>query len=111
YNFKERRPIGDTPFDHGFTGLEFDGDGWATTELHDPKTGVTALYRQDKPFGHQQIFSGEALPDEGRHRRVLAVEPMSASADALNRGEEWGLLWLQPGQEWQGNLELMVKRR
>ena len=110
YDFGQRRPIEDTQFDHGFTGMEFDGDGWATTEIYDPKTKVTVLYRQDRSFPFGQNFSGEALPDKGRHRRVFAAEPMSSSADALNRGEEGGLLWIQPGQIWEGNLELMVKR-
>jgi galactose mutarotase-like enzyme len=43
-----------------------------------------------------ELFTGDTLPDEGRRRRGLGVEPMTAAPDAFNSGD--GLVVLEPGQ-------------
>jgi aldose 1-epimerase len=59
------------------------------------------------PSGKQfyvESFTGDSLPEEGRRRRGLGVEPMTAAPDAFNSGD--GLITLEPGQTHVASWEL-----
>ena len=73
-----------SPVEHAVAWL--DGDAGRTTVWADPDFGVLLAY------------TNRSFPNaEGMG---IALEPMTAAADALNNGA--GLRWLQPGERWSG---------
>lgn len=95
YDFTEGREIGGTPFDDGFTDLVRDEHGHAVTVLADPATGHGVALWVDAGHGWLQVYSGDDVPATAR--RSLAVEPMTAPADAFRSGH--GLRVLAPAGE------------
>jgi aldose 1-epimerase len=92
YDFRVPRLIGGTVLDTCFTDLE-PGDR-VTVTLRGPDGQGAALWLGDgQPF--VQLYSGDTLP-EGRRRTALAVEPMTAPANAFVSGD--GLVVLAPGE-------------
>jgi len=49
-------------------------------------------------FGFLQVYTPTAFPTLAGPDLAIAIEPMTAPANALNTGQ--GLRWLQPGEEW-----------
>ena len=93
YDFRERRPIGDTVLDHAFTDLVRGTDGRARVVLRSPAGNGVELW-VDERFGWLQAYSGDDQgPDTAR--TALAVEPMTAPPDAFNSGDD--LVVLDPG--------------
>lgn len=92
YDFRAGRPIGTTVLDHAFTDLARDPEGRATAELSDPASGQGVALWVDEHHEWLQIYSADDVKSTAR--RSLAVEPMTAPADAFRSGE--GLLVLAP---------------
>lgn len=92
YDFRSPRLIGDVGFDDGFTDLVRDADGVATLTLTDPAAGRGVALWVDERHRWLQLFSADDVP--GTARRSLAVEPMTAPADAFRSGRD--LLTLAP---------------
>ncbi|MDN3311447.1 aldose 1-epimerase family protein [Microbacterium oryzae] len=86
--------LGDVSLDRAYGGLARDGDGLARTVLAAPD-GRTLTVWQDESFEFGVVFTTTQYP--GRDLAV-AVEPMTAPADAFNSGR--GLRWLAPDEEW-----------
>ena len=95
YDFRVARPIRGTALDAAFTDLDRDADGVATTTLRDPSTGAGVALWVDRHHRWLQLFTGDASPV--RPRGSLAVEPMTARADAFRSGED--LVTLAPAGE------------
>lgn len=93
YDFRIARPIRDVGFDDAFTDLIRSGDGTATVVVSDPATGRSVALWVDGRHRWLQVFSADDVP--GRARRSLAVEPMTAPADAFRSGQD--LLEIEPG--------------
>ncbi|WP_260980072.1 aldose 1-epimerase family protein [Agrococcus jejuensis] len=74
-------------------------DGIATSTLLDDAGRGVRLW-QDSAFGYAVVFTPRDFPGVDGVHQAVAVEPMSAPADALNSGE--GLVWLEPGETWTG---------
>ena len=91
--------IGDTRLDDAFTGLARDADGWAVVRL-DGEWPVEL--RMDGAWRWVQLFTGDGLPTGARNG--LAVEPMTAPADAFNSGTD--LVVLDPGETWSGTFAI-----
>jgi aldose 1-epimerase len=85
YDFRAGRRIGPTCFDHAFTDLTRDREGRATVELTDPGSGQGVSLWVDGCHGWLQVYSADDVA--GSARRSLAVEPMTAPADAFRSGE------------------------
>jgi aldose 1-epimerase len=85
------RRVGDVDLDTAYTDLTRDADGSARTTLTAPDGRVLTLW-QDSAFAWTQVFTTDRYPGLAK---ALAVEPMTAPADALNSGS--GLSWLAPG--------------
>ncbi len=100
YDFTEPRRLGELEIDHTYTGLTRDRDGIARLQLAAPDGRRAVTVWVDDAYPYLEVFTGDALPDPGRRRRGLGVEPMSAPPNALASGE--GLVVLEPGAEWQG---------
>ncbi len=60
-------------------------------------TGVACW--ADDSFHWWQVFTGDTLHGE-RHRRSIAVEPMTCPPDAFRSGKD--VITLQPGETWRG---------
>lgn len=92
YDFTTPRRIGDAVLDDGFGSLVRE-DGRASVTLLDPATGRGAALWVDDHHHWLQVFTP---PAEGA-RPGLAVEPMTAPADAFNSGTD--LVRLAPAGE------------
>lgn len=99
YDFRESRRLGELEIDHAFADLRRDEDGLARLRLVAPD-GVTVTVWVDASYPYLEVFTGDGLPDAGRRRRGLGVEPMTAPPNALASGEDVCLL--APDGEWQG---------
>lgn len=84
--------IGDKTLDATFAISFTEGmsQGWARLTGVDHRTVELWM---DQSYRYLQLFSGDTLPD-GRRRKALAVEPMTAPPNALQTGRD--LLVLQP---------------
>lgn len=96
YDFRVARPVRDTVLDHAFTDLARDGSGRATVELRDPSSGRAVALWVDAAHPWLMVYTGDDNAVATR-RRSVAVEPMTAQADAFRSGED--LLVLDPGEE------------
>jgi len=98
YDFTASRPIGAAQLDTAFGDLDRDADGGSTVTLTNVDGSAEVAVWADPAFGWWQLFSGDSLPGE-RHRRSVAVEPMTCPPDAFRSGRD--LIVLAPGQTWQ----------
>ena len=92
YDFRVARPLRETALDDGFTDLARDDDGVATVVLRDRTSGHGVALWVDEQHRWLQVFSADGVP--GSARRSLAVEPMTAPADAFRSGTD--LVTLEP---------------
>jgi aldose 1-epimerase len=95
FDLRHPVPLGDRVLDHAFTDLARDADGWTSVATTAPDGGTVEL-RMDPAYRYAEIFTGDSLPEPGRRRRGLGVEPMTAAPNAFRTGD--GLLTLAPGQ-------------
>jgi aldose 1-epimerase len=93
YDFRTPRRIGALEIDHAFTELGWDSSMRARTTLTGAD-GLTVELWQDESCPYVQVFSGDTLAPH-RRRRGLAVEPMSAMANAFRTGDH--VSRLEPG--------------
>ncbi|MDO8337360.1 MAG: aldose 1-epimerase family protein [Microcella sp.] len=91
--------VKDAQFDDAWR-VEPDGDGIVRTVLSAPDGTETELW-QGREWEWLQVFVTRIFPGESGQQTAIAVEPMTAPADALNSGI--GLRWLQPGDSWSGS--------
>jgi aldose 1-epimerase len=94
FDFRVSRPVRRSVIDHAFTDLARDSAGRATVELRDPASGHSVALWVDSAHPWVMVFTA----DDGTAaaRRAVAVEPMTAQADAFRSGED--LLMLAPGE-------------
>jgi len=85
--------VGDLTLDDGFGGVA-PGD---THRLTTPDGRFVELWG-DPAFAYVQVFTNRLFPRDGGVGLALAVEPMTAPANAFNSGS--GLRWLAPGESW-----------
>lgn len=90
--------LGDTTLDTGFTDLARDEDGLVSTTLTAPDGRRLTLW-QGEGFDFVQVYTATNYPGQDL---AVAIEPMTAPADALNSGlgirrlasdESWTLRW------------------
>ena len=93
YDLRGGVRVGDLELDDGFGGVGAD----ATHRLTAPDGRFVELWR-DAEFAWVQVFANRKFPRDGQLGLAIAVEPMTAPANAFNSGE--GLRWLEPGQSW-----------
>ncbi|MBB2945139.1 aldose 1-epimerase [Actinoplanes lutulentus] len=95
FDFAEPRRIGAQVLDTTFGDIEFDADGITAVTL--TSADSTIVVWADEKFNYWQVFTGDTLHGE-RHRRSVAVEPMTCPPDAFRTGRD--LVVLEPGQTW-----------
>lgn len=60
--------------------------------------GRRVILWTEPEFAYVQVFTHRSFATKPQGEVALAVEPMTAPANALNTGQ--GLRWLEPGEEW-----------
>ena len=95
YDFRGGRALGDLALNHTFTDLERDDAGLATVSLREPASGRALEVWVDA--GHRWVLLYTADDVAATARRSIAIEPMTANADAFRSGED--LLTLAPAGE------------
>jgi aldose 1-epimerase len=96
YDLRVLQPLGDRRIDVTYTDLERDDDGRARVHLAHADGGAQVALWADEAYPYFEIFTGDTLPEEDRHRTGLGVEPMTCAPDAFNSGQ--GLITLEPGE-------------
>lgn len=94
YDLRGGRAVGELELDTAFGEVLFDG-GEAVHSLtaHDGRS--VAVWAADG-FDYVQVFTTREFPGE---EIAIAVEPMTAPANAFNSGK--GVRWLAPGERWE----------
>ena len=87
-DFSTPRRIGDVELDDGFGSLVHD-NGRATATLVDPSSGRGVALWVDERHRWLQVYT---RPVESGPRPAVAVEPMTAPADAFNSGTDLAVL-------------------
>lgn len=95
YDLRAGRRLGGLRLDDGFGGLHRGDDGRARHTLRAPDGRSTQLWC-GPGFDHVQVFTTSAFPGRAT---AIAIEPMTAPADAFNSGR--GLRVLDPGEQWE----------
>ena len=96
YDLRTEELLGGRKIDVAYTDLDRGPDGRARVRLSAPGGPAVALWADEK-YPYLEVFTGDSLPQPGRRRTGLGVEPMTCAPNAFNSGE--GLLTLEPGQE------------
>jgi aldose 1-epimerase len=93
------RRIGALALDDAFR-VQPDDDGVTRTVLTAADGTETEVW-QDGDWEWLQLFITRVFPTAAGPVTAIAVEPMTAPADALNSGV--GLRWIEPGASWSGS--------
>jgi len=94
FDLRGGRRLADVELDDAFGGVRRDADGIARHTLTAPD-GRRAVMWAGAGFDYVQVFTTERYPGQ---RKAVAIEPMTAPADAFNSGT--GLRMLVPGETW-----------
>lgn len=99
WDLRGGRPVSELVLDDAFR-VEPDADGIIRTVLSAPDGAETEMW-QDADWEWLQLFITRVFPTADGPVTAIAVEPMTAPADALNSGV--GLRWIEPGASWSGS--------
>lgn len=95
HDLRSPKRVGDLSLDAAFTGVPRGSDGRIRAALHAPDGRRLELWAGDG-FEYLQVFTTDRYPGQDL---AVAVEPMTAPADAFNSGRD--LRWLEPGRTWE----------
>jgi aldose 1-epimerase len=96
WDLRDGRRVGDLHLDDAF-GEVASEDGVVLHTLAAPDGRTVSIWADDE-FDYVQVYTSREFPGEDGDV-AIAVEPMTAPAEAFNSGR--GLRWLDPGEEWQ----------
>ena len=96
YDLRAGRKVAEVNFDDAFGDLT--PANQVTAVLTAPDGRSVALW-QDENFQFVQIFTTRKFPRGTGVVTAIAMEPMTAPANAFNSGQ--ALKWLNPGETWQ----------
>jgi aldose 1-epimerase len=96
YDLRAGRRVADINLDDAFGDVK--PVNQVTAELTAPDGRSVALW-QDENFPYVQIFTTRRFPRGTGFVTAIAMEPMTAPANAFNSGQS--LKWLNPGETWQ----------
>lgn len=99
WDLREGRVVATLDLDDAWSGLTV-VDGGTTHWLSAPDGRSVSLWA-DEQFGYVHVFITRDFPFHGELITAVAIEPMTAPANAFNSGE--GLRWLQPGDCWSAS--------
>jgi aldose 1-epimerase len=96
YDLRAGRKVADLNLDDAFGDVK--PVDQVTAVLTAPDGRSVALW-QDESFPYVQIFTTRKFPRGTNFVTAIAMEPMTAPANAFNSGQS--LKWLNPGETWQ----------
>lgn len=96
FDFLEPRELGKTRLDTAFTSLIPEADGFTRIVLESRARGRRSTLWMDAAYGYVMIFTGDTIPEAGRRRKGLGLEPMTCAPNAFRTG--LGLIRLGPGE-------------
>lgn len=99
YDLRHGGHLDELVLDTAYTDLQ-EIDGAYRHRLHTRAGESTELWT-DLAFGYVHVYTRQGFPGKDGPELALAVEPMTAPADALNSGA--GLRWLAPGESWSAS--------
>lgn len=99
WDLRDGRPVGELALDDAFR-VEPDDDGIVRTVLTAADGTETEVW-QNGDWQWLQLFITRSFPTADGPVTAIAVEPMTAPADALNSG--LGVRWIEPGASWSGS--------
>ncbi|GAB3612071.1 aldose 1-epimerase family protein [Humibacter ginsengisoli] len=94
FDLRSGRRVGDLHLDTGFGGVKHQ-DGRAEHSLTAPDGRSVVLWVDDS-YGYVQAFTHRSFATLPSGDVAVAIEPMTAPANALNSSQ--GLTWLAPGE-------------
>lgn len=97
HDFRTGQRVGAVDLDDAWGGVRREPDGGSMHYLQAPDGRQVQLV-MDASFGYIQAFTTRIFPTDEGPVTAVAVEPMTAPANAFNSGE--GLRWLAPGETW-----------
>ena len=100
YDFSEPRRIGEAVLDTTFGDLDYEPDGGSSVTIAAPGGDPSITVWGDANFKWWQVFTGDTLHGP-RHRRSVAIEPMTCPPDAFRSGRD--LVVLAPGETWSAS--------
>jgi aldose 1-epimerase len=103
-DFRGGRRIGAQRLDTCFGDLDRSPAGVARVRLATAGGKRQLTVWMDESFRFVQVYTADDLPDPGRRRGGVAIEPMTCAPDAFNSGD--GLLVLEPGASFTGRCGL-----
>ncbi|MBV1856640.1 aldose 1-epimerase family protein [Catellatospora tritici] len=98
FDFTEARRLGALELDTAFGDVIREDDGGSAVSITAPDGRAVRVWA-DENFGWWQLFTSHTLTGP-RHRRSIAIEPMTCPPDALRSGRD--LITLAPSQLWAG---------
>ncbi len=96
YDLRAGRKVSELDLDDAFGDVT--PDNQVTAMLTAPDGRSVALW-QDESFPYVQVFTTRKFPRGSGLTTAIAIEPMTAPANAFNSGQS--LRWLNPGETWQ----------
>jgi aldose 1-epimerase len=96
WDLREGRIVATLNLDDAWSGLAMT-EGRSVHWLSAPDGRTVSLWA-DEQFGYVQVFITREFPCRGELITAVAIEPMTAPADAFNSGD--GLRWIEPGECW-----------
>lgn len=99
-DFRAGQLVGAVHLDDAWGDVRREDDGSSVHYLEAPDGSQVQLF-MDASFGYVQAFTTKEFATDGGMVTAVAVEPMTAPADAFNSGE--GLRWLEPGEVWEAS--------
>ncbi|MDQ0028748.1 aldose 1-epimerase [Arthrobacter bambusae] len=108
HDFRSGQLVGAVDLDDAWGDVRRESDGSSVHYLEAPDGSRVQLI-MDASFGYVQAFTTQDFAAEGGMVTAVAVEPMTAPADAFNSGE--GLRWLEPGEVWEASWGIRYRQR
>jgi aldose 1-epimerase len=96
YDLRGGRTVAELNLDDAFGDVKPVDQVTATLTAPD---GRSVSLWQDDNFPYVQVFTTRIFPRGTGHVTAIAIEPMTAPANAFNSGQS--LKWLNPGETWQ----------
>lgn len=104
-DFQEWRPLGPNLFDHMYSNVNYNQDGWSVAGYRDPGAGLEVQVQADANFHDWVLFTQPNRPS-------VCIEPYTCPPNAINFKEEGltngNLLVLNPASSWQARVILQV---
>ena len=98
------RRVGELSLDTAFADIRRDGSDRIRARLHAADGGGVELWA-GPGFRYLQVFTTDRYPGQ---EVAVAIEPMTAPADAFNSGQD--LRWLSPGESWELEWGILLHR-